>query len=73
MKNSNKQDFYSKALLQWFDELAGQGIFITDTQLTIMSWNSWLEIQTEQPAKNMVGRNLFDAYPELVTRNIDDF
>ena len=73
MKNSNKQDFYSKALLHWFDELAGQGIFITDTQLTIMSWNSWLEIQTEQPAEKMVGRNLFDAYPELVTRNVDDF
>jgi len=73
MKNSDEKYFYKRALLQWFDELAGQGIFITDTQLTIMSWNSWLEIQTEQPAEKMVGRNLFDAYPELVTRNIDNF
>jgi diguanylate cyclase (GGDEF)-like protein/PAS domain S-box-containing protein len=73
MKNSGDKDFYRKALLQWFDELAGQGIFITDTQLTIISWNSWLEIQTGQPAEKMVGRNLFDAYPELVTRNIDGY
>jgi diguanylate cyclase (GGDEF)-like protein/PAS domain S-box-containing protein len=73
MKNSNEKNFYRKALLQWFDELAGQGIFITDTQLSILSWNSWLEIQTGQPAEKMVGRNLFDAYPELVTRHIDGY
>jgi diguanylate cyclase (GGDEF)-like protein/PAS domain S-box-containing protein len=73
MKNTLKKDHYNKALLQWFDELAGQGIFMTDAQLTIMSWNSWLELQTDQPAKAMIGRNLFDAFPELITRNIDKF
>ncbi len=73
MKNSNEQDFYSKAILQWFDELAGQGIFFTDAHLSITSWNSWLEIQTGFSSKNIVGRNLLEVYPDLVTRHIDQY
>ena len=30
-------------MVRWFDELAAQGIFTTDTALVIRSWNRWLE------------------------------
>ena len=33
-------------MLRWFDELAGQGVFTTDTELVVRSWNRWLERHT---------------------------
>lgn len=73
MKNTHKKDLYNKAILQWFDELAGQGIFFTDAHLTITNWNSWLKIQTGLSSKKIVGRNLLDVFPDLVTRHIDQY
>ena len=31
------------AVLQWLDELSSQGVFTTDRDLNIRSWNRWLE------------------------------
>lgn len=59
------------ALLQWFDEFAEHGIFTTDEQLTITSWNDWLERHTGRPASEVVGRPLFDAYPDIERRGLD--
>lgn len=58
------------AMLRWMNELSAQGIFITDAQLTIREWNHWLEIHSGRSAAEMIGKNLFEAYPELVERDI---
>jgi PAS domain S-box-containing protein len=53
------------AVLRWLDTLAQQGIFTTDRDLIIRSWNRWLEEHTGHAAADMVGRPLFDAIPDL--------
>ncbi|HEY9651706.1 MAG TPA: PAS domain S-box protein, partial [Coleofasciculaceae cyanobacterium] len=63
----------NEAILQGLDYLADQGIFTTDTQLTIRSWNHWLEIRTGLSANAVIGRNLLEIYPELLQRRFDRF
>ena len=63
-------DFYH-ATLHWLYDYAAQGVFATDAELTIRAWNRWLEVHSGQTAADMIGRNLFEAYPELVTRRLD--
>ena len=57
--------------LHWMNDLSVQGIFITDAELTIRGWNHWLEARTGRSASEMIGRNLFDVYPDLIERGLD--
>ncbi len=49
--------------LHWMNDLSVQGIFITDAELTIRGWNHWLEARSGRSASEMIGRNLFEAFP----------
>ncbi len=62
---------YSRAILNWIYKFADQGIFTTDAELVFQSWNSWLELHTGKMAKDIIGKNLFEVYPELSAKNID--
>ena len=55
------------------NDLSVQGIFITDAELTIRGWNHWLEARSGRSASEMIGRNLFDAYPDLIERGLDKY
>ena len=48
------------AMLRWLDELSHQGIFTTDANLVIRSWNLWLQRNTNRQAADVVGH-----YPGL--------
>jgi PAS domain S-box-containing protein len=61
------------AMLRWFDELSNQGIFTTDTELIVQSWNHWLERHTGRAPGDVIGRSLFDVYPELLQRTVDRY
>jgi PAS domain S-box-containing protein len=60
-------------MLRWLDELSNQGIYATDTDLVIRSWNHWLERHTGRAAQGMIGRRLFAAWPDLPTRRLDRY
>ncbi len=60
------------AILHWMQQLAPHGIFTTDTDLRIQTWNHWLEIHSGLPAAAVVGKPLFEAFLELVTRRLDN-
>jgi PAS domain S-box-containing protein len=62
-----------EAALRWFNDLSAQGIFMTDADLNIHGWNHWLETHSGVSAAEMIGRNLLAAYPELVTRRLDEY
>ncbi|HKP11002.1 MAG TPA: PAS domain-containing protein, partial [Blastocatellia bacterium] len=62
-----------EAALRWFNDLSAQGILITDAELNIQSWNHWLEIHSGLSAAEMMGRNLLEAYPDLVGRRLDEY
>ena len=59
--------------LRWMNDLSVQGIFLTDAELTIRGWNHWLEARSGRSASEMIGRNLFEAYPDLIERGFDKY
>jgi PAS domain S-box-containing protein len=59
------------AMVRWLNELAMVGIFTTDADLVVRSWNQWLERVTGRSEASVVGKRLFDLYPELSKRNFD--
>lgn len=68
MASSLDTQLLNAAVLRWVDLLAQQGIFTTDRDLVIRSWNRWLEDNTGHLASDVVGRRLFDALPDLEAR-----
>src|SRR5215471_12446435 len=61
----------NRAMLHWLNEHGAQGIITTDVALRICGWSRWLEVHTGQTAEALAGRNLFEAFPELVERKLD--
>jgi PAS domain S-box-containing protein len=61
------------AVLQWLDEMSGQGIFTTDRDLRIRSWNRWLERHSGRAASAVLGRPLNEALSEIHGRGFDRY
>jgi signal transduction histidine kinase len=53
-------------------QLAPHGIFTTDDDLRIQTWNHWLETHSGLSADKVIGRRLADAFPELAARQLED-
>ena len=51
----------SDGMLRWFEDHAAQGLFTTDRDLVVRSWNRWLESATTLMADDVIGRPLFDV------------
>jgi PAS domain S-box-containing protein len=60
-------------MLRWLNEHGAQGIITTDDQLSITSWNHWLEVHTARKTETMLGQNLLDVFPELSERKLDTY
>ncbi len=69
----NNWRYLTDALVEWFNELAAGGIFMTDADLRIQAWNRWLEGYLGRRAADIIGVPLFEAFPELVTRGLDQY
>jgi len=61
------------AILHWLTNAAPYGIFTTDANLTIQTWNHWMEVYSKRQAHEVVGQPLFELYPDLRTRRLDTF
>jgi len=66
-----KENLFDTALLRWMNDLAGQGILITDAELNIRVWNRWLEDHSQLSEAEVLGRNLLEIYTELEKRRMD--
>ena len=60
------------AMGAWMHEIAPFGIFTTDTNLVIRSWNQWLVTQSGLSAESVVGRSLLEVFPELEERKLTE-
>jgi signal transduction histidine kinase len=56
------------ATLEWIDRFAPYGVIATDRQLRVRSWNHWMEQNSGLEAKAVLGRTLFELFPDLETR-----
>ncbi|HKQ36489.1 MAG TPA: PAS domain S-box protein [Verrucomicrobiae bacterium] len=66
-------DQLNAAILNWTHELAPHGIFTTDTELRITTWNHWLENYSRLRAEQVLGRPLVEIFPSLTERRLDDY
>jgi signal transduction histidine kinase len=58
-------------VLRWLYDFAAHGVVTTDAALTIVGWNFWMERHSGRGAASVLGRPLFEVYPELVQRQLD--
>ncbi len=58
------------AVLGWIQEIAPYGIFTTDREMRIRSWNQWLVVQSGLPVEKVVGRSLEELFPDLAERRL---
>ena len=61
----------NNATLRWLNELSVQGILTTDIEIRIVSWNRCLEQHSGLTAEDVLGRRLFEVYPDLLSRGFD--
>jgi hypothetical protein len=72
-EETKDSDLIDAAFQRWFQELADRGIFTTDCDLVVKTWNRWLETQTGIAADQAVGQLLVDLVPSLVDRGLDGY
>ena len=59
------------AMLEWAQNHGDRGVFTTDTNLRVKSWNSWLAIATGVTPAEAIGQPLLELFPSLVERGLD--
>ena len=47
------------------------GIIVLDRDANVTLWNKWLERHSGLPSVNIVGRNLFEVFPDIRDRGYD--
>lgn len=58
-------------LLNFIVDRANVGIFVINREREIVLWNQFMEIHSEQKSDAVVGKNLFEAFPELPQKWLD--
>ncbi|HUQ88594.1 MAG TPA: ATP-binding protein [Vicinamibacterales bacterium] len=71
MTTSNASDAFAAGLLRWFENHATQGLFTTDCELRIRTWNRWMATASGLDGDDVIGRPLFEVLPSLVERSLD--
>jgi PAS domain S-box-containing protein len=61
------------ANVQQFDELCPHGVFTTDADLRVSSWNRWMELHSGRKMETVRGQSLLALYPSLQERGLDRF
>ena len=59
-----------EAMLVWMHDFAPYGVLTTDRDLRIQSWNHWIAYQTGKKSEEVVGRYLFEVFPDLKERGL---
>jgi signal transduction histidine kinase len=67
---STPTDDLQAATLEWIDRFAPYGVIATDRDLRVRSWNHWMEQHSGLPAKAVLGRALFELFPDLDQKRI---
>src|SRR5688572_14095497 len=60
----------SDSIAGWMQAIAPYGIFTTDTELRIRSWNQWLVSHSGLAESQVIGRPLSEIFPDLKERRL---
>src|SRR5262245_21484698 len=61
------------ALAHWLSHETLRGVFVTDAHFRLVVWNQWMEIHSGRLSTDVIGRSLFELYPEAATRGIREY
>ena len=61
-----------EALLSWLQQFAPHGVFTLDARLRIRSWNHWMELHSSLTSADVLGRELFELFPEFGKAKTED-
>jgi len=61
------------AIAHWLSHETQRGVFVTDPQFRLVVWNQWMEAHSGLQAGDVLGRPLFELYPEAATRGIREY
>src|SRR4051794_1083191 len=61
------------AFLEQLDSAGDWGLLATDRDLAVTGWNRWLEQRSGLPAGGVLGRPLFELFPDLKARRLDAY
>jgi signal transduction histidine kinase len=61
------------SILNQLDQIGDWGLLATDADLIVTHWNRWLEQRSGLLAGDVVGRLLFDVFPDMVARRVDRY
>lgn len=64
---------HKEAMSLWMQEIAPFGILTTDSALRISSWNQWLATHSGIAPEIVVGRPLFEVFPDIEQRRLGDY
>ena len=54
-----------RELLEFIVERLEAGVFVVDRECRIVLWNRFMAMHSQRPATDVIGRNLFECFPEL--------
>jgi len=57
---------YKVAILEWVNNTFKFGVFTTDKNLNITSWNKWMVVHTNLSLSDVLGKNIFDLSGNLI-------
>lgn len=61
-----------EALAGWMQDLAPYGVFTTDEDLVVRTWNQWLVTHSGLAPEAVIGRQLIEIFPEVMARRLDE-
>jgi len=63
----------NESVIEWLNCCAPHGVLVTNREFVIRGWNRWLEQHSERSTESVVGRVLFEVFPEIRERHMDSF
>ncbi len=60
------------AMAAWMQELVPYGIFTTDRDLRVTTWNEWLNAHSGFSAQEAIGRKLTELFPSVASPRFDE-
>ena len=54
-----------RSLLEFIVERLEAGVFVVDRNYRVVLWNRFMAMHSQRSAEEVVGRNLFECFPEL--------
>jgi diguanylate cyclase (GGDEF)-like protein len=61
----------SLSLHEFIVDRVNVGIFVLDETMRVVLWNRFMEIHSKRKAASVIGRNLFELFPELPRRRLE--